>query len=133
MMGKIRKVLKIAGDKGEIETEVLLDSGAGVSAVRREIAEKIATIVRRPYPRRFGLADNKSFIETSFTCDLDILMKGKSLDGRFYVVDDLSSPIILGADFMQTWEITLDAKNEDFEIKVDPENIEFAGGWTNDG
>jgi hypothetical protein len=125
MMGKIRKVLKIAGDKGEIETEVLLDSGAGVSAVRREIAEKVATIVRRPFLRRFGLADNKSFIETSFTCDIDILMKGKWPGGLFYVVDDLRSPVIVGADFMQTWEIKLDPKDEDFEIGVDPENIEF--------
>jgi hypothetical protein len=125
MMGKIRKVLKIAGDKGEIETDVLLDSGAGVSAVRRELAERVATVVRSPYPSRFGLADNKSFIEASSTCDLFIHMKGRWPSGRFYVVDDLRSPIIVGADFMQTWEIVLYPKDEDFEIKVDPENIEF--------
>ena len=40
-MGRIVKKLSVQGDKGEKEINVLFDSGASVSVIRKEIAEEL--------------------------------------------------------------------------------------------
>jgi hypothetical protein len=122
-MGRVKKRLTIAGSQGKMETEVLLDSRAGVSAVRKDVAKRITIINVLPETRRFGLGDGKNSIQTNLTCNFIIYMKGKTPDGKFYIVDNLVYPVIVGSDFMQTWDIVLYPKKEDFEIKGDPKNI----------
>ncbi len=124
-MGIICKRLKIIGDKGSAEAEVLFDSGARSSVVRREVAQKVTTIVRMPTPKTFGLASNKAeMVSTEFTL-MNIRIDGKDLDGRFYVLDDLRREVIIGSDFLQNWSIVLNPKNEDIKVNADPTLIEL--------
>ena len=47
-MGLIVKRLRVAGDKGERRLEVLFDTGAGASFIRRDVVERIATTLELP-------------------------------------------------------------------------------------
>ena len=126
-MGKIVKRLKVVGGDGVEELAVLMDSGASVSLVRRDRAIQAgAPLYKRPSARVFHMANGDEGFRSDEVCILDFEMKGKVLDGLFYVVDQMPREVIIGVDFMQRWEIRLDMKAEDYEVGVDPEAIEIA-------
>jgi hypothetical protein len=77
-------------------------------------------------PRIFLGVDGKKALQSARTCTLQLEMKGKILDGLFYVVSDMPREVIIGADFMQRWEIKLDLKQEDYHVGIDPQAIEIA-------
>lgn len=43
----------------------------------------------------------------------------------FYVVENIPRQMIIGADFMQKWEVSLFPKREDYTVGVDPNAIEI--------
>jgi len=49
-MGLIIKKLRVFGDKGQKRVQVLFDTGASSSFVRRDIAGSLATILKLPSP-----------------------------------------------------------------------------------
>jgi hypothetical protein len=126
-MGKIVKQIKVSSDIGETVLTTLLDSGAGVSLIREDIAKKIfSTFTKMDKSRIFYGVNGQKAFKSSWTCILQLKMKNKLLDGQFYVVENMPRELIIGVDFMQKWEITLDLKKEDYSIGVDPEAIEIA-------
>lgn len=126
-MGKIIKKLTVVGDAGEASLKVLLDSGAGSSLIRRDVAEKVSrNSLHLGTPKVFRMANGGEGMRSSDVRVLALRMKGKELDGSFYVVDTMPREMILGFDFMQKWEISLRLKEEDYAIGVDPEAIEIA-------
>ncbi|MBI4612456.1 MAG: retroviral-like aspartic protease [Planctomycetes bacterium] len=126
-MGKIVKKLRLMGDSGELEIEVLLDSGAGASLVRADVAESITSMISsRKVPCVFHGVNGEEALRSDRICHLVIEMKGKFLDGRFYLVDRMPREMILGVDFMQMWGIILDLRKEDYTVGVDPQAIEIA-------
>jgi len=54
-MGTILKELEVAGDKGRARLQVLFDTGASRSLIRRDKAEPITTFFKAPIPLRFRL------------------------------------------------------------------------------
>jgi len=124
-MGLIIKKLEVMGDKGETEGEVLFDSGARRSVIRRDVAEKIATIVKFPVSFKFSLADGKTEIKTNLVADIMVKVDGRIIFDQFPVIDSLSREIIIGANTLQSWEILLDAKNEAIKVGVDLKAIEL--------
>lgn len=126
-MGKIIDRFLFRGDRAERKVETLMDSGASISLMRRDIAESLSGHFLNIKPRRLRLASGQSYLDVSQIVTLEVEMKGKSLDGRFYVADALTRETIIGVDFMQTWEILLDPKRHDFVIGLDPDlGIEIA-------
>lgn len=124
-MGLIVKKLTVQGDKGKNDLEVFFDSGARRSVIRKDAAEKIASLQKSLLRRTFTLADNKTQIHSEEVTVLWITIDGKTIDDEFYVVSDLSRELIVGASTMQTWDILLDLKNEKVTVGVDPGNIEL--------
>lgn len=114
-MGLIKKRLGIAGSVGKRECEVLFDTGASRSFVRQDIATTISQILKAPIPLTFTLG-NKTTIATEYTTDLFVSIKGHSLVHMFLVFPDLPYEVIIGADFLQTWKISLDPATEEFLI-----------------
>lgn len=126
-MGKIVKQLDFLGDRDTVQLAVLLDSGAGSSIIRRDVAEKLSEYFHQlKVPRIFKGVNGLEALRGSEACTLEVEMKGKILDGLFYVVDVMPREVIIGVDFMQKWEIKLNLKGEDYEVGIDPQSIEIA-------
>ena len=126
-MRKIIKNLPVYADKGKTNVEVLLDSGACRSLIRRDIANKVVQhFSKRQKPLVFNGVNGKKAFSASNYCSIEIKMKGKFLDGTFYIIDEMPREMIIGVDFMQGWDIKLDLKNEDYTVGLDPEGVEIA-------
>ncbi|MFQ6029947.1 MAG: retropepsin-like aspartic protease [Dehalococcoidia bacterium] len=115
-MGLIAKTIEVIGDKGKSNVVALFDTGAAGSFIRRDVAERIGTIVKSPFPRRFTLGDGKAAIEAREFLAVDMIVKDARLYHYLLVVDELSDEVILGADMLQRWKITLDPEKEDLFI-----------------
>ena len=127
-MGKIVKELPVYADKGNTNVVALLDSGAGLSLIRKDVAEKIvqhSLKLHTPIILK-GVNGQKAF-SVDNRCSVEVVMKGKFLPGIFYIIDEMPREMIIGVDFMQTWDIRLNLKNEDFIVGIDPQSVEIAG------
>ena len=117
-MGIIVKDYTVTGDRGSSAVRVLYDTGAGSSFVRRDVAENLGNVVRTLRPLTFTMADG----QVTFTVDQDVALNidvdGDPLMYHFFVVDDLAEELIIGADMMQRFKISLDLDNE--SVTIDP-------------
>lgn len=127
-MGKIEKKLPVYSDLAKTNVEALLDSGAGLSLIRKDIAEKIVRhSVKLHSPIILKGVNGQIAFSVNNSCNIEIEMKGKFLSGIFYIIDEMPREMIIGVDFMQTWDIRLNLKNEDFTVGIDPQSVEIAG------
>lgn len=117
-MGLIIKEYTVTGTRRSDTVRVLYDSGFGLSFTRRDIAEILGEIVDMPNPLRFMMADGREGLTVNQRINLDIDIDGTTIGHSFYVADDLAEEIIIGADLMQTWKISLDLDKE--EVAIDP-------------
>lgn len=124
-MGLIVKQLEIAGDQAQLKAEVLFDSGAHRSIIRKNIAEKIATLTKLPHSLEFSLANGESKVSTNLVANIEIAINDRFIFDQFYVIDKVSREVIIGALTMQGWEIKLDPKNESLSVGVDYRAIEL--------
>jgi len=124
-MSRIIKRLEVLGDKGRGEAEILFDSGASQSVVRKSLAEKLATIIKLPKARRFKLADGKTEAKTDLLANIMVAIDSVIIDTRFYVLEKLGREIIIGASTMQEWDIRLNLKDEKITVGQDPNAIEL--------
>jgi hypothetical protein len=116
-MGEIIKEIKIIGDKGRRRGSTLVNSGASDSVIRRDIAAKIATLIKWEEPVSLVLGDGETTIKAEYTTVIRFVLKGYTYPPhRFLVLDKLEEDLIIGADAMQRWKIKLDMENEDIII-----------------
>ena len=115
-MGIIVKEYAVTGNRRSDTVRVLYDTGSGSSFVRRDIAEILGDSVVTASPIRFMVADGQEGFTANHMMSLDIDIDGNRLIHSFYVVDDLAEGIIIGADMMQKWKISLDLENEEIDI-----------------
>ena len=106
-MGKIVKEFEFKGDKGKVKVKALMDTGASVSLVRKDIAEKISSRFLEFSGITLRKVDGKKWKKVKKAIHVVVVMKGKELDFRFYVIDDMPREAIIGVDFMQAWEIKI--------------------------
>lgn len=112
-MGLIIKKLRVFGDKGEKRVQVLFDTGASASFIRRDIAESLATILRLPSPEVYTLGDGVGRLRATETAVLYVIVKGIRISDNFIVVPRLSDEMIIGANTLQKWRVRLDLENAD--------------------
>ena len=55
-----------------------------------------------------------------------VVMKGKELAFNFFVINDMPREVIIGVDFIQSWEIKLYPEKHAFSIGIDPNSLEIA-------
>ena len=111
-MGLIIKKLRVAGDKGERRLQVLFDTGASASSVRRDVVDKVATTLKLPSPETYTLGDGVGKLRVNETVVLHIYIDGIRISDNFIVAPRLSDEVIIGANTMQKWRIKLDLENE---------------------
>lgn len=112
IMGFIVKRLRVVGDKGERRLQVLFDTGAGASFIRREVADRIATTLELPSPKTYTLADGVGRLRVNETAVLYVYIQGIEISDNFIVAPRLADEVIIGANTMQKWRIKLDLENE---------------------
>jgi hypothetical protein len=115
-VGLIIKKLQIVGDRGRKRVQVLFDTGASSSFVRRAVAESVATILKLPSPEVYTLGDGVGRLRATETAVLYVIVKGIRISDNFIVVPRLSDEMIVGANTLQKWRVTLDLENEDVLI-----------------
>jgi hypothetical protein len=115
-VGLIIKKLQVFGDKGRKRVQVLFDTGASSSFVRRDIGDSLATILKLPSPEVYTLGDGVGRLRAVETAVLYVLVKGIRISDNFTVVPRLSDEIIIGATTLQKWRVKLDLENEDVLI-----------------
>jgi len=121
-MGLIYKEVVLRGDKGEGKFQALWDNGSSESFMRRDLAEGVGTILRLDAPREFEMGRGSLSVSES-TGVLSVEVEGFNLFWHFLVVPNLSEELIIGADFLQRWEIKLDPESE--RIIIDPKALKL--------
>ena len=117
-MGLIVKEYDVTGNRRSDAVRVLYDTGAGSSFVRRDIADNLGDFAVAPIPMRFLMANGQETFTVDQVITLAIDVDGTSLTYTFYIADDLAEELIIGADMMQKFKISLDLDNE--AVSIDP-------------
>ncbi len=118
-MGIILKPTVITGDKSSATVEALFDTGAGASFLRKDIAQRVGTVVVTPTTINFTLGDGKGNLPANEAITLDVTVEGLTIFFTFLVVDELGEEMIIGADMLQRWKIRLDPEQEG--VSIDPQ------------
>ena len=111
-VGLIVKRLRVAGDKGGRRLDILFDTGASASFIRRDVAENIATILKLPSAETYTLGDGVGKLRVNETVVLYIDIGGVRISDNFIVARRLSDQVIIGATTLQKWRVRLDLEKE---------------------
>ena len=117
-MGLIIKDYTVTGDKGSDTVTALLDTGAAASFIRKDIAERIVTLVTTTPPQRFTMADGKGTLTVDQVATVTVAIGEVNLLFPFLAIAELGEEMIIGADMMQRWKIKLDPAEE--AVSIDP-------------
>ena len=120
-MGLIIKEYAVTGNRRGDTVRVLYDTGAGASFVRRDIAEPLGDIVNTPSRVQFMTANAEETLTVDQVAILDVEVDGTQLGYTFYVAEDLAEELIIGADMMQKFKISLDLDSE--SVSIDPRSL----------
>lgn len=115
-MGMVSKRVRIRGDRGAVLVQALFDIGASKSLIRRDIALRVARLLRAPTPWTFQLGDGKGRLKANEMVGLFFQLKGVPIAPTFIVSRYLSEEMIVGTDLMQFWKIRPDPVWEDVII-----------------
>ncbi len=117
-MGFIIKEYTVTGNRNSDTVRALYDTGAGSSFVRQDIAESLGDFAAAPIPMRFLMVNGQETSTVNQVITLAVDVDGTPLVYTFYIVDDLAEELIIGADMMQKFKISLDLDNE--AVAIDP-------------
>ncbi len=117
------KKLLLRGSKGSITVEVLFDSGAFFSFIKKAIAEKIGELQKLPEPEVFSTAKEGEEVIATHTIDIKFYINKDGFPEIFYVIDNLSEDAIIGVGTMQKFRFKLDFERD--EITYPPQTHHF--------
>jgi transposase InsO family protein len=103
---------------GKTKTKVLYDTGADISCLDEKEFRKIP-VDQRPKANPFStdkqyLSASKDPLTIKGVFDLPITIYGKTIIHPFYVIKNLSDPVILGADFIHEHKLSYCPEKRDF-------------------
>ena len=111
-MGVIFNRIKLVGSKGEKKIEAMYDSGASFSFIKTDLAKKLGIIEKLPTPLSFETAKEGEKVTVYERVTLDFYIEGIRLSDEFFISDDLSEQVIIGAKTMQAWRLKLDFEQD---------------------
>ena len=120
-MGLIVREHTVTGTRRNDTVRTLYDTGAGVSCVRRDIAEPLGDFAASPISMEFMMANGQGTFTVDQVITLAIDVEGTPLVYTFYIADDLAEELVIGADMMQRFKITLDMEDE--AVNIDPQAL----------
>lgn len=106
-MASMVAALLCRGDKGEAELDVLFDTGAGLSFIRRAAAERLGAIVPLDEPYIITIGDG-SKIKVGEACEVALDIGGKKIADRYLVLDDTVEDLIVGEQTMRKAGLKID-------------------------
>ncbi len=109
-MGWIYKTVRLTGSRAEREIKALFDTGSSRCFLSREVAQSVGEM----FPVAIPLQSETATTVTSSreAVHAAVWLDGHPLQWVFYVVDGLTEPAVIGADFLQIWKIKLDPEHE---------------------
>ena len=117
-MAIIEKTIELVGSKGREKVTGLFDSGSTYSCIEKRLAEKLGMLEPIPQPLEFETAKKGDKIEVKERVTLDFHLNGYRFSDEFFVLENLSEELIIGAITMQKWRFKLDFEHE--EVIIDP-------------
>ena len=117
-MAVIIKKIKLRGSKGELEKEVIFDSGSTYSCIHPELAKSLGTVEPLPEPMEFGTAEEGRKVISKAAVRLNFYIGKYRFSDEFMVIEKLSNGVIIGAKTLQAWRLKLDFERD--EIIIDP-------------
>lgn len=115
-MGSIIKEIEIQGDKNKTSVKAVFDTGASNCLIRKEVANKIATITKTTTPIEFRLADGEGKMKAEGFIGINFIIDEATMFYHAIVVDKLAKDLIVGVDLMQRYKLKLDLEKEDVII-----------------
>ena len=108
-MGLIRKSLPLVGRRGKTEVECLFDSGASASFIRPSLVRALG-LSTADLPKPFRIRLGKGSTQVSEIAAVMIRLNGATLADTAYVMPGLTEEYVLGAEFLERYDIRLDPK-----------------------
>lgn len=117
-MAIIQKRIRLAGSRGDEETEVIFDSGATYSCIQPALAERLGVPESLPEPMDFGTAEESRVVRAAQAVRLNFYLDGYRFSDEFMIIQDLAEPALIGAATLQKWRMRLDFEHD--EVAFDP-------------
>ncbi len=126
-MGQIEKKLSVKGDKDKKDVNILFDSGATHSVIRKDIAEELFSINRFTEPEEVGTAKKGGRMQSIGTVAFHTRLDNCEITDQALVVDELRSEMIIGASTLQKYEIKMlfDGDNPRLDLTECRRRIEY--------
>ena len=106
----------LIGSRGRERCRAMFDSGASFSIIRRDLAERLASLIALPDLEEwvFETARPGDLIQARHAVLLDLRFDDSEarFSDEFIVFETLAEELIVGAHTMQAWHITLDFEHE---------------------
>jgi hypothetical protein len=129
-MGYIREKLKIKGNKGTEEMDVLFDSGSKRTFIIKEQAEKICDIQYYDEFKPITLADGITEIKDVGYCAFETTVDGKSIEDLMDVLEvpktEKNADMYIGAPTLQKFKLKLRFSNDEGGDYVDTSEYDSA-------
>lgn len=117
-MAVIQKEVELVGSKSREHVIGLFDSGATYSCINAELARRLEIVVPLPQPLAFETAEAGRAVQVTQAVRLDFWLDGLRFSDEFFLVENLSEPLIIGTATMQKWRFKLDFEHD--EVIIDP-------------
>jgi len=114
-MGVVKKRLRVKGDRGERLVEVLFDTGASRSLIRREVAASVSSPRRIIAPIYATLADGRR-PPLEMVCEVLVDIDGREVWVEAFVLDELPVEMIFGVLEMEAYMIKIDPARKDLDL-----------------
>lgn len=115
-MSIIRSPLLFRGTKNDKYLYGLFDSGANLSAIRKDLAEQIDVLIKLREPIRLATANSNDFMQVNHKFVGEFFLNDVQLSDEFLVLEDLSEEVIIGAATMQKWRMKLDFEHDTVSV-----------------
>ncbi|MBI2898707.1 MAG: retroviral-like aspartic protease [Planctomycetes bacterium] len=108
--------MSLFGSRGKKTVFALFDSGASKSLIRRDLARDLGPLVELPEPERFEMVRGRFIVRDGCVASVGL---GRAKPAHlFRAVERLSEDLIVGADFLQQWDVRLEPRRK--KIVLDP-------------
>ena len=115
-MSIIRYPLLFRGTKNDKYLYGLFDSGANLSAIRKDLAEQIDVLIKLREPIRLATANSNDFMQVNYKFVSEFFLNDVQLSDEFLVLKDISEEVIIGAATMKKWRMKLDFEHDTVSV-----------------
>ena len=114
----------IVGKVGNIQIEMLMDSGSSISLLSQDIAKRLKDFTQRPVPQIELKTASGDILPLCNHISTQVCIQNMDVpvEQDFVVADRLVAPVTLGIDFLRQHELILDFSNE--RVSVYPKQIQ---------